>query len=171
MACHWVKLRAKDGTEFTAHVNMSGPRKRKCAHCGCPDAKALCDWPMKKPIRFEPFDAVGVDDVLVQPGGWRARIIGITPMVANWNDSLRFIQVRALVLSLGEMRKTHIRPFETSFGISTENFKKFRVEGKATCDKPCCYRHRRHVDKDVDYCMDHWDAMARPPEPAQARLF
>lgn len=27
---------------------------------------------------------------------------------------------------------------------------------KATCDKPCCYRHSRHVGPDRDYCQDHW---------------
>lgn len=77
-----------------------GPRKRRCAHCGSRDAKALCDWPMGN--------------------------------------------------------------------------------GK-TCDKPCCYRCRRSPDTNVHYCLDHWSAEARTPEPArveprraeatQARLF
>ena len=28
------------------HLKMARPRKRKCAHCGAPDAQYLCDWPM-----------------------------------------------------------------------------------------------------------------------------
>lgn len=46
MPCHWIKFRDKDGVEHTAHVKMAAPRRRKCAFCDCPDAKALCDYPM-----------------------------------------------------------------------------------------------------------------------------
>ncbi len=46
MPCHWFKFKDKDGNEHWAHVNMSAPRKRKCAFSGCPDAKTLCDYPV-----------------------------------------------------------------------------------------------------------------------------
>jgi hypothetical protein len=45
MPCRWIKFRDKDGNEHVAHVKLAAPRKRKCAFCGCPDAKALCDYP------------------------------------------------------------------------------------------------------------------------------
>jgi hypothetical protein len=89
MACHWAWMTNPDGSRWWVHFNIRTPRRRKCAHCGCPDAKALCDW---------------------------------------------------------------------------------KIGGGKTCDKPCCFKCRRHVDTNVDYCMDHWDAIGWPPEPVQARL-
>jgi hypothetical protein len=90
MACYWTKFKDRDGVEHMVHLNVSAPRRKRCAFCTCPDAKALCDY----------------------------------PVVRN---------------------------------------------GKAgTCDKPCCFRHRRHVGDNRDHCMDHWDLAE---VPAQAPLF
>jgi hypothetical protein len=41
-------------------------------------------------------------------------------------------------------------------------------EGK-TCDKPCCFACRIHVDTDRDYCADHWGYMRAGK--AQRELF
>jgi hypothetical protein len=100
MGCHWIKIKNADGTETTMHINMATPRKRRCAHCGCPDAKALCDWPVK-PAHVD----------------------------ANGNT----------------------------------------VPAK-TCDKPCCFRCRRHVAENVDYCKDHWGEGSRQ-DAVQRELF
>jgi hypothetical protein len=104
MPCKWIRQCMThapgecDGTGpacqvTTIHLNMSSPRRKKCAFCGDPNAGALCDYPL---------------------------------------------------------------------------------EGGGTCDKSCCYRHRRHVGRDRDYCADHWDQTKPMPEarkPAQEALF
>jgi len=110
---------------------------------------------MLKPVRFEPFDALVIDQILVQEGGWRCHINDI----ARASDS-EAILIHGLVLDLGKWVRPRVCvPFETSFAIGPGNFRKFRVEAPATCDKPCCFRCRIHVGDDRDYCSDHWDQM------------
>jgi hypothetical protein len=153
MACHVLTL----PNGGTAIVCCPRPRRRKCSQCGCPDAKALCDWPMLKPVRFEPFDAIAIDQVLNQEGGWRCHINDIVRA-----RDIEAILIHGLVLDLGKWAAGALRrslPFETSFSIGPGNFQKFRVEAPATCDKPCCFRCRIHVGDDRDYCSDHWDQM------------
>lgn len=139
-----------------------------------------------KPVPFEPYDAICVDQVLVQASGWRARILRLVP-------EGQVVWVKASVFDWGQQRRAQMQTtempesasrraryerfldslpfeFETSFGIGPANYRMFRVEAKGTCDKPCCFRCRRHVAKDVDYCMDHWDLDA-PETKAQGELF
>lgn len=161
MACRVFTTR--DGV--TGFMCGPSPRKRKCAHCPCPDTKSLCDWPVVRPIAFEPASAVGVGDILVQrwPDGlshgslFRARTVEATPSAEG-----TWLVVKAVKLD-SEHR------IETKFSITPSNLATFRVEAPATCDKPCCFRCRLHVDKDRDYCRDHWDEMRAGK--AQAELF
>lgn len=138
-----------------ATIIACGPElRRKCKFCDCRHANALCDWPVIKPVHFEPYDAIGEGDILAQPGGWRARIQELQPRAGC-------LDVRAVVLDLGKRAGIPRRvkpPFRTAFPISPHNFQKFRVMRPGTCDNPCCARHRRHVGPDRDYCMDHWRA-------------
>lgn len=127
------------------------PEIRKvCQFCKCHKGLSLCDWPMMKPIPFEPYYAIGEEDILVQASGWRARILGITRM-STW------VNVRASVLTstVGRARNP-MKPYVCVFTISAATLRLFRVERPGTCDKACCFRHRRHVGPDRDYCMDHW---------------
>lgn len=139
MACHWQDV---PGVGMV-HFNIARPRKRRCAHCDCPDAKALCDWPVIKLARFK-VNELAVEDIVASPAGtWRARI-----------DSLEFIpqegeiKFHATVIATGA---------KTAFALFPANVHLMRVERPDTCNKPCCFRCRRHVGPDKDYCRDHWD--------------
>lgn len=127
------------------------PEIRKvCRFCKNRKALSLCDWPMMKPIPFEPYYAIGEGDVLVQAGGWRARILELEKK-PTW------VNIRASVLTtLGGHPRNPAKPFQSGFMVGPGNLHHFRVERPGTCDKACCFRHRRHVGPDRDYCMDHW---------------
>jgi hypothetical protein len=139
------------------HFNMATPRKRRCAHCDCPDAKALCDWPMVVAKRIKSIDEINVDDVITQSHGWRARILSILvgPAPGIWQTQSGYC-VRALVLQRAEGIQLP-RPLESGFMLDQWMIERLRVERPGTCDKPCCFRCRRHVDTDRDYCRDHWE--------------
>lgn len=133
---------------------MGKPKiRKKCRFCEH-RALSFCDWPTVRPVRFEPYDAVGVDDVLVQATGWRAQIREV-------RESVGYIALRISVFDLGKdrARRSRVRrrlPWEMLFYLGPDNFRKFRVERMSTCDAPCCFRHRRHIGPDKDYCQDHW---------------
>jgi hypothetical protein len=104
-------------------------------------------WPMMKPARFK-IDQLVVGDVVVQneAGRWRAQIDRLDIVPAEGE-----VKIWATIIESG---------LHTAFAIWPTNLHLFRVERKGTCDKPCCYRCRRNVATDVDYCMDHWDLQA-----------
>jgi hypothetical protein len=161
MPCHWHKL--PDGS--MVHINMAAPRKRHCAFCDCPDAKALCDWPMVKGVAFK-IEELNPGDILVQPTlpGWRARLLEATVIDGQYAvcAEVRVTLITQTPLFSG-LKKP---PFDIRFTLPTVSFAKYyRVERPGTCDKPCCFRCRRHVGPDRDYCMDHWDAQAPAAEP------
>jgi hypothetical protein len=153
MACHWHKL--PDGSVM--HFNMATLRKRRCAHCDCRDAKALCDWPMVVAKRIKSIDDLNVDDVITQSHGWRARILSITlgPPAERFSCRSGWY-MRLAVLNTG-LNITSVRWLEIAFTFDLWAIERLRVERPGTCDKPCCFRCRRHIGPDRDYCMDHWD--------------
>jgi hypothetical protein len=97
---------------------------------------------MVKLARFA-IDQLVVGDVVThQNGRWRMAI-----------ESLLFVPENAEIQLKGYVVETHV---QTGFAIWPTNLHLFRVERPGTCDKPCCYRCRRNVAPNVDYCMDHW---------------
>jgi hypothetical protein len=155
MACHWIKFRDADGVEHVAHVNMAKPRRRKCAYCDCPDAKALCDWKMIKPVRFSKWNSINVGDTLVYASGLRVRILSI-------DGAPGYLILRA---------QASARAPEYVFNGYDGNVDMFRVERPGTCDKPICYRCRRHVGPNRDYCLTHDLTAPVGASEAQEKLF
>src|SRR3569623_17285 len=153
MACHWENV---PGVGLV-HFNMAKPRRRRCAHCDCPDAKALCDWPMVKPVRFTSVTELNIDDVVCQSYGWRARILSITlgPPAQRFSYQSGWY-TRVLILDRGHHIGLPAARMELPVVMDTWALARLRVERPGTCDKPCCYRCRRNVAPNVDYCMDHW---------------
>ena len=143
MPCHWENV---PGLGWV-HMNVAAPRKRKCAHCGCPDAKTLCDWPMDRPVRFYRIEDLSIGDVIVQRHGWRGRIAAIELPAT----------VRAEVITRGDRAQPLLHRVESMFALDEWLIARLRVERPGTCDKPCCFRCRRHVGPDRDYCLDHWN--------------
>jgi hypothetical protein len=153
MPCHWQNMPGLG----LVHFNIATPRKRRCAHCDCPDAKALCDWPMAVSKRVESIDELNVDDVITQSHGWRARVLSITlgPPAERFSCWSGWY-MRVAVLNTG-LNIMPVRNLEISVTFDPQAIGHFRVERPGTCDKPCCFRCRRHVGPDRDYCMDHWN--------------
>jgi hypothetical protein len=143
-----------------------GFRRRRCAHCGG-DAAALCDWPLMKPVPIlkKLLEAdfregiLGAGEVLVNKEGWRGEIRAISGLAHYLGSRAPFFEVALRVLTTTSRR--YKPPFNSRFDLTLTSTAFYRVERKRTCDKPCCYRCRRHVSTNVDYCRDHWDEMAR----------
>jgi hypothetical protein len=152
--CHWQNVPGFG----MVHFNIAAPRKRRCAHCDCRDAKALCDWPMDKLTKFDSPGDLAAGDFLGTGEGWRARILAIDgPGPAHG-----YYIVRVAVLNLHGGNKT-TPPFESEIALSSNFARRLLVERPGTCDKPCCSACRRHVGPDRDYCRDHWDLQAPNP--------
>lgn len=157
MPCHWQNVPGWG----LVHFNMAKTPRRKCAHCACPDAKALCDWPVVKPTRFGSVEDLLDDDVLVQPHGWRARILSITlgppAQRFSWQQGW---YLRVLLLNRGGNTPPVEGRIELPFVVDSWLMTRLRVERAGTCDKPCCFRCRRSPAPNVDYCKDHWHLQA-----------
>jgi hypothetical protein len=150
MACEWKYLNGG-----WVHFNVARPQKKKCAFCDQPDAKSLCDWPAITlvPLKIEP-GCLAKGDVLAQRGGWRCEVTAVELRV----QGLIVFGVTNVPTNAAYRRATgETYPRSIKFEITRGNLHHFYREALGTCDKPCCYRHRRHVDKDVDYCQDHWN--------------
>ncbi len=144
MGCE-IKQTTFAGHPATAFICGSGinPKPKKCAFCDCRDAKSLCDWPVMKRIEL-PIEEARVGDVwITKQQHHRGKIVqieaAVDPVVPTFAN-------RYWVLVPG--RKDPY-PYLRHVGQT------FTTERPGTCDKPCCFKHRRHVGPNRDYCMDH----------------
>jgi hypothetical protein len=148
-----------------APIIMCGPGmgptpRKKCAFC---DHKgrasiSLCDWPVWKQIEKRAELAEVGDVWITQQAAKRGRIVEIEnlKLAPDKQGTLSYVvtegefQARRIwVLIPG-----HPKPYP----YTRNNGATFTTEGPGTCDQACCFRHRRHVGIDKDYCMDHWNA-------------
>lgn len=160
MPCHWQNV---PGVGMV-HFNLATPRKLRCAFCNCPDAKALCDWPMMKPVPvdFKSIDELKIGDCLSNASGsWRAKILSISvgPPADKYSPP-GYVACISVIQTVGTVAHA-LRTVTLGPATMGRAF----VERPGTCDKPCCFRCRRHVDTDRDYCRDHWDLQAPAAEP------
>lgn len=140
--------------EFSSPVFVCGtrPPKRYCRFClregHRAEARALCDWPMPKPIHVRTAAAEVGDVWITQQGRKRGRIVEIQNLCGDnvVTDGLYFAR----------MIWVQIPGHKTPYPYHRVNGDTFLSERPGLCSAPVCYRHRRHVGPNRDYCMSHW---------------
>jgi hypothetical protein len=137
MAC--ATITTPLGTAFIC--GLPTHTRKKCAFCNARNVKALCDWPVKKPTVLTAADVI-VGDKLISP---KSKLTVKVINVQEWRGGL-------LDISIAETRGTRLR-FWNYIRAPSDAVTLLRP---GTCDNACCFRHRRHVGPDRDYCMDHW---------------
>jgi hypothetical protein len=139
-----------DGVQSQVILCGSGinPKPKKCAFCGCKNAKALCDWPMEKEKCVMAKTLRVGDTWVTQMAHKFAKIAEIEPLDARGfiTDDV-FVKLRFWVA---------IPHHKAPYPYMRLNDDLVMTVRPGTCDKPCCFRHRRHPAPNVDFCMDHW---------------
>src|SRR4051794_34599394 len=120
------------------------PEPLACAICGKP-ARALCDWPVaKRTFVLAPGVQLG-DIFLTIENKYRCEVLHIA-------------RDERPLATLYLFRVRDLRPNKRNELYHYERWgtQKVELERPATCDAPCCYRHRRHVGPGRDICATHW---------------
>ncbi len=143
MACRFVQFEV-DGRKVSAIVKLQNPPRKKCRFCATQDVKTLCDWPVVKLKSIFASDLV-VGDRFHFHQVRRPDMVHIVELIDLEKPNVTFVAYRIPGLPPQV-------PYRFQLG------QRIYVERAGTCDAPCCYKHRRHVGVDTDYCADHWDA-------------
>jgi hypothetical protein len=115
--------------------------RKYCRTCGAP-AKALCDWPRLRKVH-KSFREVKVGDAV------------LAYEKSNQPHKLVYLAVKPELGQVWLATEWQGRVMER---VEYQAWRGIWVAEMGTCDAPCCYRHRRHVGPEKDYCARHWDA-------------
>ena len=113
------------------------------------EGRALCDWPAYKQVATYVSD-LKVNDLIrrLQDGKGLSKQTRNAARVIYIDKSSGTGGGIVAVLLIGNRQKNVTwAPYDRVLRLKM-----------GTCSAPCCYRHRRHVGKDRDICMDHWSA-------------
>ncbi len=106
------------------------PNPGRCRFCEDPNPEAVCDWPELRIVRVRPV--VVVPDDKIEQHGKLYRIESLEQVPEGIRITLE----------------------NNAVGIIRFN-DWLRVQRTGPCGAACCFRHRRHVAEDRDYCLDH----------------
>lgn len=146
MNCSTIVVPSPNGP-IRAIVCGTRPKPKRCAFCG--DAsEALCDWPAARwsPV---PVETLKVGDVwITQTAQKRGIVVGIVDLREH-PDSPAGEAFQFWIQIPGHQDPYPYRRVRGDQAVT---------EVWGTCDKPVCFRHRREVGEDRDYCLEHWNA-------------
>jgi len=144
MGC--ATITTEHGTAFICGLPVRV--RKKCKFCKARDVKALCDWPVMR-FQLAPASSIQVGEIIRHPK------LGIFPRTAEIQGidegSSGQLWFHCIVAAREGQRRSKPAPFHWHH---TGMLYVMRPGG--TCDNACCFRHRRHVGPNRDYCMDHW---------------
>jgi len=132
MGCDTFEFMGSTGFICGPGINQ---KPKRCAFCEHRSTK-LCDWPVEKQKTVYAHEVKAGDRVIQ---GKRRLAISLAEVLHDGRIHLEYSADGTCTYAMA------FRPDAT-----------FHVEVKGTCDKPCCYRHSRHVGPDRDYCQEHW---------------
>lgn len=112
------------------------PTPAACAFCPDPQPEAVCDWPEQQLVKVRPIVARVGDAIEVRRALWKITAI------EQFANSFKLLAARDGLEISGSV------PFNGWL----------KVQRIAPCGQACCFRHRRHVAENRDYCLSHWDS-------------
>ena len=122
------------------------PATRHCRFCleegHTREARAVCDWPVEEVIET-PWSDLRIGD------SWVVRHAGLVGVVRDIDlDPMGGVRFRIAFPGRKELC-TYSRWGPWSV---------FTTRPGGRCSTPCCFRHRRHVGPNRDYCRGHWNS-------------
>jgi hypothetical protein len=155
MSCHVISDTKLFGGAPVFFCGDRGPEiRQKCVFCDACDAKALCDWPTIKQVHVPIIELQVGDAWITQQRGKRGRIGEIVDLDINSRpigpDQPYASRQFWIVIPGSNSRKLY--PYMRYPGDTALS------ERPGTCDNAVCFRHRRHVGPNRDYCFAHWNS-------------